>query len=117
MATDYLVPDDIKAKYLVREWRNAAGILTTAWPEQWNDLLEVLRGFRLMRSEIVVGGGGGCPVLTFAITQGLYEDDGDFAVEQLKRRIAAAKAARKKKGTGLSAGEAELADLEDDADG
>jgi hypothetical protein len=31
------------------------------------------------------GGGGGCPVLTFAITPALYVDDGPEALEALRR--------------------------------
>ena len=57
MSTLHLVPEDIRALYHVKEWRNAAGVLTTACPAEWQDLLDVLRGFRLLRSEVVVGGG------------------------------------------------------------
>jgi hypothetical protein len=39
------------------EWRNATGILTTAHPGPWQDIIEVLRGFTLLRSEIEVSGG------------------------------------------------------------
>jgi hypothetical protein len=39
------------------------------------------------------GGGGGCPVLTFAITPALYVDDGDEAVS--KAKVAQAEARRK----------------------
>ena len=38
------------------------------------------------------GGGGGCPILTFAITPALYVDDGDEAVASAKAREAARKA-------------------------
>ena len=37
------------------------------------------------------GGGGGCPILTFAITPRLYVDDGDEAVAAAKAREAARK--------------------------
>jgi hypothetical protein len=57
MATDHVVPDDIRERYHVKEWRNAAGVLTTASPTEWQEILEVLRGFTLLRSEVVVGGG------------------------------------------------------------
>jgi len=57
MSTVHLVPSDILHRYHVKEWRNAAGILSTACPSEWHDLQEVLRGFRLLRSEILVGGG------------------------------------------------------------
>ena len=57
MSTLHLVPDDILERYHVKEWRNAAGVLTTACPDEWQDILDVLRGFRLMKSEVLVGGG------------------------------------------------------------
>ncbi len=57
MATEHLIPADIHERYLVKEWRNATGVLTTACPAQWEEILEVLRGFTLLRSEVVVGGG------------------------------------------------------------
>ncbi|MFN3327103.1 MAG: BglII/BstYI family type II restriction endonuclease [Bryobacteraceae bacterium] len=62
MSTLHLVPADIRTLYHVKEWRNAAGVLTTACPDEWRDLLEVLRSFRLLRSEVVVGGGNRSPV-------------------------------------------------------
>jgi hypothetical protein len=57
MSTLHLVPDDIRASYHVKEWRNATGILATACPGEWADVQAVLRSFRLLRSEVVVGGG------------------------------------------------------------
>lgn len=57
MSTIHLVPDDLRARYHVKEWRNATGVLETACPEQWNDIQAVLRGFRLLKSEVIVGGG------------------------------------------------------------
>lgn len=57
MSTVHLVPPDICERYHVKEWRNAAGVLATACPDEWRDVQAVLRGFRLLRSEIVVGGG------------------------------------------------------------
>ena len=57
MSTLHLVPDDILERYHVKEWRNAAGVLATSCGAEWNDVLDVLRGFQLLRSEILVGGG------------------------------------------------------------
>lgn len=236
MSTEYLIPNDVAERYHVREWRNATGILTTACKEEWDEILTVLRGFRLLRSEVVVGGGnrslisrridgafyklgwtekgfataitideqtfdspthavdcfkrgvalevewnnkdpffdrdlnnfrllfdlraiqvgviitraaelqqlfnklkkgasygaatthhgklwpkleggggGGCPVLTFAIKEDLYEDDGEAAVSALKSRIAAAKAAKAKgKSLPIPPGDEDLADLQDE---
>ena len=62
MATEHLVPEDLRRLYRVREWRNAAGVLITACPQEWQDLVEVLRSFRLLRSEILTAGGGLSPI-------------------------------------------------------
>jgi Restriction endonuclease BglII len=52
-----LVPDDIAARYVVREWRNGLAILAAARAEEWQQILEVLRGFTLLRSDILKPGG------------------------------------------------------------
>ncbi len=57
MSTLHLVPPDIQAAYHVKEWRNAAGVLHTACPAEWQDVQDVLREFRLLKSEVLVGGG------------------------------------------------------------
>jgi hypothetical protein len=62
MSTIHLVPEDIRELYLVHEWRNAAGILSTACPQEWQEIIEVLRGFRLKRSDILKPGGRKSPI-------------------------------------------------------
>jgi hypothetical protein len=57
MSTEHLIPEDLQELYHVKEWRNATGILATACPEEWRDIQDVLRSFRLMSSEVIVGGG------------------------------------------------------------
>ena len=57
MSTIHLVPPDISRLYEVHEWRNAAGVLATAYPEEWNELHDVLRSFRLRKSAILSPGG------------------------------------------------------------
>lgn len=57
MSTIHLVPDDLRERYHVKEWRNATGVLATACPAEWAEVQEVLRGFRLLRSEVLVAGG------------------------------------------------------------
>jgi hypothetical protein len=57
MTTEHLVPDDIRRDYEVREWHNAAGVLATAYPTEWNEILDALREFRFTRNEILAGGG------------------------------------------------------------
>lgn len=62
MSTLHLVPDDLRQSYHVDEWRNAAGVLTTACPREWGEIVEVLRVLRLRRSEILAAGGGKSPI-------------------------------------------------------
>lgn len=62
MTTDHLVPEDLRSLYHVREWRNAAGVLSTACSAEWTDIIEVLRAFRLLRSEVLTAGGGLSPI-------------------------------------------------------
>ena|ERR1019366_2063161 len=62
MNTERLVPADLLTLYHVREWRNAAGVISTACPDEWNDIIDVLRGFRLLRSEVLTAGGGLSPI-------------------------------------------------------
>jgi hypothetical protein len=57
MSTEHLIPADLLEKYHVKEWRNATGVLTTACPIEWAEVVKVLRDFQLLKSEIRVGGG------------------------------------------------------------
>jgi hypothetical protein len=62
MPTLHLVPEDLRRLYHVKEWRNAAGILATACPDEWADIVEVLRAFRLFRSEVQAAGRNKSPI-------------------------------------------------------
>jgi hypothetical protein len=57
MTTLHLVPDKLRAAYEVHEWRNAAGVLKTAHPEEWQDIIDALTTFYFLRSEVLKGGG------------------------------------------------------------
>ena len=52
-----LVPDDVAHKYDVSEWRNGLAILVAVRPNEWAEMLEVLRGFALLRIDIINPGG------------------------------------------------------------
>jgi Restriction endonuclease BglII len=52
-----LVPNDITQRYAVREWRNGLAILAAARPSEWTDIQTVLRGFTLLKSDILKPGG------------------------------------------------------------
>jgi hypothetical protein len=62
MSTLHLVPDDLRRLYEVREWRNAAGVLQTACPDEWRDIVDILAHFRVLRSEIEAAGGRKSPI-------------------------------------------------------
>jgi hypothetical protein len=62
MSTLHLVPEDLQRLYHVREWRNATGVLQTACPQEWAEIIEVLRAFRLLRSEIQAAGKNKSPI-------------------------------------------------------
>lgn len=51
------VPTDVAARYYVQEWRHGITILSAVHPKEWKDILDALRAFRLLRSEILKPGG------------------------------------------------------------
>lgn len=57
MSVERFVPEDIRALYEVHEWRNGLAVLSAANPDEWSDLLKVLRDFRLLHTEIATPGG------------------------------------------------------------
>src|SRR5215471_19720095 len=57
MVTLHLIPNDVAQTYQVYEWRNAAGVLSTAHPTEWQDVIDVLRAFEFRRGEVLKGGG------------------------------------------------------------
>jgi len=52
-----LIPITIRENYEVHEWKHAVAILSQDFPEEWNDILEVLHSFRLKESWITDPGG------------------------------------------------------------
>lgn len=57
MTTTHLIPSDIAPLYQMTEWHNACAVLKEGHPQEWDDILSLLRSFRLKRSAISVGGG------------------------------------------------------------
>lgn len=57
MGTD-LLPEDILHLCEVHEWKHACAILKEDFPREWQDIVEVLQGFRLLRSHVAAPGGG-----------------------------------------------------------
>jgi Restriction endonuclease BglII len=52
-----LVPPDVRKLYECHEWRHACAILSADFPKEWQDIIGVLRDFRLRPSHITVPGG------------------------------------------------------------
>ncbi len=57
MSVERFVPPDILERYAVYDWRNGLAVLKHANPNEWEDILVMLRGFELRHSEIVEPGG------------------------------------------------------------
>lgn len=57
-----LLPEFLREHYEVHEWKHACAILKNDFPVEWNDIVEVLTGFRLRKSDIVAPGGGKSPI-------------------------------------------------------
>jgi hypothetical protein len=53
-----LIPKDLRKLYECHEWKHACAILKADFPNEWQDIIEVLREFRLHKSQVTVGGGG-----------------------------------------------------------
>lgn len=65
------IPEFIKEHYEIHEWRHASAVLASDFPQEWQDLLNVLNEFRLRKSWIEVGGGRKSQVAE-AIDQAFY---------------------------------------------
>jgi hypothetical protein len=58
------IPDDIVRLYETHEWNHASAILAKDFPQEWEDLLWVLRGFKLLQSDVIKDGGRKSPIAT-----------------------------------------------------
>jgi len=56
-AVQALYPEGVRTRYEIHEWRNATVVFKGVHPGEWDDLMTVLAGFRLLRSHVVTGGG------------------------------------------------------------
>lgn len=53
-----LLPEDLQQRYHIEERRHACAILKLDFSAELQDILDCLRHFKLLRSEIIIGGGG-----------------------------------------------------------
>ncbi len=68
------LPDFILQHYECYEWKHASAILTQDFPNEWDDIVAVLKAFRLKKSWIITGGGRKSKVSSF-IDDFLYKHD------------------------------------------
>lgn len=52
-----LLPEFIRDQYQVHEWKHACAILKCDFPDEWQDIIELLQHFRLRLSWLVEAGG------------------------------------------------------------
>jgi hypothetical protein len=63
-----LLPDFVRENYEVHEWKHACAILKEDFPSEWEDIVSVLKAFRLNKSWITNPGGGKSKVSKFIDT-------------------------------------------------
>jgi len=51
------LPQSIRDRYEVHEWKHATAILRNDFPDEWQDIIDVLNAFRLCQSYITTPGG------------------------------------------------------------
>ncbi len=56
------LPAFIREHYEIAEWKHASAILATDFKSEWQDIINVLTEFRLLRSEVEAPGGGRSPI-------------------------------------------------------
>lgn len=52
-----ILPEDIRSSYDVYEYRHAIAILKTDFPSEYEDIIAMLRNFKLKRQDIITAGG------------------------------------------------------------
>lgn len=67
-----LLPQQIRDNYEVHEWKHACAILKNDFPSEWQDIVDVLSQFRLLKSWLVKGGGNKSQI-SRAIDEFLFE--------------------------------------------
>lgn len=65
MAALSLIPQKVRETFEIHEWKHACAILATDFPNEWRDILDLLRDFRLCKSWITDPGGNKSKVAKF----------------------------------------------------
>lgn len=57
-----LLPEFIQSNYEIVDWKHANAILHGDFPSEWNDIINILTNFKLLKSAILTPGGGKSPI-------------------------------------------------------
>lgn len=57
-----LLPTFLRNNYEVHDWKHAAAILSSSYPNEWTEIIDVLTNFRLHRAHILARGGRKSPI-------------------------------------------------------
>jgi len=57
-----LIPEFVRENYEIHEWKHACAILMNDFPDEWNDIVDVLTTFRLRKRDISTPGGRKSPI-------------------------------------------------------
>lgn len=60
-----LLPEDIRGTYEVREWKHALAVLKGDFPQEFADIVGILRSFQLRKSHVGIPGGNITPIAQF----------------------------------------------------
>jgi hypothetical protein len=69
-----LLPQEVRDTYQIEERHHACAILSSDFPEEWNDLIEVLQEFVLRKSDVTAKGKNKSPIAK-AIDQLFFDRD------------------------------------------
>lgn len=67
------LPEDIRTLYETHEWRHASALLASVHPDEWRDVLDVLRSFRLTKTALTTAGGNKTKDIAGFIDSALYD--------------------------------------------
>jgi hypothetical protein len=66
------LPDAIRTKFDVLDWRNAFAVMSSVHPVEWRELIEVLEEFTLTWSQLAMKGKGNKSEVAGILDSGLY---------------------------------------------
>lgn len=60
--TEELLPEVLRTVFEVHEYKHACAVLKSDFPREWDDIIQILKGFTLSKTDILEPGGGKSPI-------------------------------------------------------